>query len=238
MTWVAALSGALAVLLVLPGRDRPPAPTVVLAASSAADASAMLRWRPVLALLAGAGGALFVGGTPGLVAGPVVAAGAWVALGRSEPTAVRRRRERVGRELPHVVTLLGAALRAGAAPGEATRLVCRALPGPATDRLQRVVSHLDLGADPADVWAEVAREPGLASLGRAMARSHATGASVVAAVDRLSEELARETRGAVEDRARAVGVKAALPLGLCLLPAFLLVGIVPLVAGLLAGVTR
>jgi hypothetical protein len=30
-------------------------------------------------------------------------------------------------------------------------------------------------------------------------------------------------------------VKAALPLGLCLLPAFLLVGIVPLVAGLLTG---
>ncbi|MCW2792983.1 MAG: type secretion system protein, partial [Nocardioides sp.] len=39
--------------------------------------------------------------------------------------------------------------------------------------------------------------------------------------------------GDVEDRARAVGVKAALPLGLCLLPAFVLIGIVPLVAGLL-----
>jgi hypothetical protein len=35
----------------------------------------------------------------------------------------------------------------------------------------------------------------------------------------------------VGTRARAVGVKAALPLGVCLLPAFVLVGVVPLVAG-------
>jgi hypothetical protein len=31
-----------------------------------------------------------------------------------------------------------------------------------------------------------------------------------------------------------VGVKAAVPLGLCLLPAFVLIGIVPLVAGLMS----
>jgi len=37
----------------------------------------------------------------------------------------------------------------------------------------------------------------------------------------------------VEERARAVGVKAAVPLGVCLLPSFLLIGVVPLVAGLL-----
>ena len=35
-------------------------------------------------------------------------------------------------------------------------------------------------------------------------------------------------------RARAVGVRAALPLGLCLLPSFLLLGIVPLVVGMLS----
>jgi pilus assembly protein TadC len=56
---------------------------------------------------------------------------------------------------------------------------------------------------------------------------------VTRAVERLADELARSARAEVEDRARAVGVKAALPLGLCLLPAFLLLGIAPLVAGLL-----
>jgi hypothetical protein len=48
---------------------------------------------------------------------------------------------------------------------------------------------------------------------------------------RLAEDLRRDTRAQLESRARAVGVKAALPLGVCLLPAFVLVGVVPLVAG-------
>jgi pilus assembly protein TadC len=68
-----------------------------------------------------------------------------------------------------------------------------------------------------------------------MSRAQSTGASVVPAVERLAHDLARRARADVEERARAVGVKAALPLGLCLLPAFLLVGIVPLVAALLDG---
>ena len=55
---------------------------------------------------------------------------------------------------------------------------------------------------------------------------------MVAAVERLADDLGHQARADVEDRARAVGVKAAVPLGLCLLPAFVLIGIVPLVAGL------
>ena len=85
----------------------------------------------------------------------------------------------------------------------------------------------------ATVWSDVAADPALGPLGRAMARSHRTGAPVVTAIERLGDELARAARAEVEDRARAVGVRAAVPLGLCLLPAFVLIGIVPVVAGLL-----
>ena len=42
------------------------------------------------------------------------------------------------------------------------------------------------------------------------------------------------SRSEAEARARTVGVRAAAPLGLCLLPAFVLVGVVPLVAGTVA----
>jgi hypothetical protein len=48
---------------------------------------------------------------------------------------------------------------------------------------------------------------------------------------RLADDQRRRSHAEVEARARAVGVKAALPLGVCLLPAFILVGVVPLVAG-------
>jgi pilus assembly protein TadC len=58
---------------------------------------------------------------------------------------------------------------------------------------------------------------------------------VTDAVAALAEELDEQARARVEDRARAVGVRAAVPLGLCLLPAFLLLGIVPLVAAAVEG---
>jgi pilus assembly protein TadC len=128
---------------------------------------------------------------------------------------------------------LGAALRSGQAPVDALSVVVAALPGPATDRLGEVVPRLRLGLDPLAVWAELATDPALGPLGRALARAHRTGAPVVPAIERLADELGRAARAEVEDRARAVGVKAAIPLGLCLLPAFVLIGIVPVVAGLL-----
>ncbi len=76
---------------------------------------------------------------------------------------------------------------------------------------------------------DLAGDPALGPLGRALARSESSGASVADTVARLSEDLGRNHRAEVEDLARSVGVKAAVPLGVCLLPAFLLVGIVPVV---------
>ena len=65
-------------------------------------------------------------------------------------------------------------------------------------------------------------------------RSARTGEPIANALDRLGAELAARARADAEDAARRVGVRAAVPLGLCLLPAFLLIGIVPVVAGLVS----
>lgn len=193
----------------------------------------MVRWRWLLAALAGAGAASFIGGPAGLLAAPAAMVTAWVTLGRVEPAEVRREREQARRELPHVVRLLGTALAAGAAPADALEVVAQALPGAATGRLQPVAVRLRLGADPIATWAALTADPALAPLGRALARAQSGGVPVATAVARLADDLARAARADVEDRARAVGVRAAAPLGLCLLPAFLLIGIVPLVGGLL-----
>lgn len=197
----------------------------------------LLRHRPLWSALSGAGAAVLVGGVPGLVAALVVGIGTWVGIARSEPPAVRRRREAVHRDLPHVVSLLASALASGAAPGPAIALVCRALPGPAADRLEPLSARLALGADPARVWADLAGDPELGGLGRSLSRAQESGTPVVTAIQRLADDLAGRARAEVEDRARAVGVKAALPLGLCLLPAFVLIGIVPLVAGLVGALS-
>lgn len=182
--------------------------------------------------LAGAGAAALLGGPLALPVGVAVAVGVARAAGRLEPPSVRARREAIRRDLPAVVTLLAAALRSGAAPLEGLEITVRALPGPAADRLGAIAGRLRLGADPATVWRELADDDVLGSLGRALARSHATGAPVVGAVERLGADLARLARAEVEDRARTVGVRAAVPLGVCLLPAFVLLGVVPLAVSL------
>ena len=96
--------------------------------------------------------------------------------------------------------------------------------------------RLALGVDPVGSGTALAADPELgAARPGAGARRSAPGAPVAAVVERLADELAAAGRAEVEDRARAVGVRAAVPLGVCLLPAFLLLGIVPLVASLCPG---
>jgi Flp pilus assembly protein TadB len=230
--WVAAVAAGAAVALLIPAAGRPGPVTEVRAPVGPAR-DWLRRWRPLWMLLAGVAAAAFLGGAAGLAAAPVAAIGTWLVIERSEPARLRRDREQARRDLPHVVGLLADALRSGQPPDDALAVVVGALPGPASARLAEVVPRLRLGVDPGQVWSALSRDPALGPLGRALARAHRTGAPVVPAVERLADELARSARADVEDRARAVGVKAAVPLGLCLLPAFVLIGIVPVVAGLL-----
>lgn len=231
MSALAAIAAALAVALALPHRVR--LPTVRASSPARARSGWMVRYRLPLSALAALAAATFVGGAAALVAAPLAGAACWAGIGRAEPAEVRREREQLQRDLPHLVRLLGAALSAGAAPAEAVVAVADALPGPAATRLNGVAARLRLGADPVAVWEGLAEEPALAPLGRTLARAQSSGSPVVASVERLAEELSRAARAEVEDRARRVGVKAAVPLGLCLLPAFLCLGIVPLVGGLI-----
>jgi Flp pilus assembly protein TadB len=191
------------------------------------------RGRALWSLLAGVGAATFLTGPGGVIVGFGVVALTWTWIGRLETPSRRRQRAAAERDLPGVVHLLATALESGCDVAEALRLVSDALPGPATILLDAVPGRLALGVPPDVAWRPVLDSAELAPLGRAMVRAHRSGAAVTEEVARLADELERRAKARVEDRARAVGVKAALPLGLCLLPSFLLMGVVPLVAGLL-----
>ena len=232
--WLAASCAALAAATAVRPRTRWPVSVRDTADAVTSDGAGWLhRGRLLWSLLAGVGGATFVSGTWGLAAGLVAAAAAWTWIGRSEPSSLRRRREATERDLPAVVHLLATALESGCDIAEALRIVGDALPGPTTRILGSVTSRLTLGMPADGAWSPVLAEPALAPLGRAMVRADRSGAPVTDEVARLADELDRRARARVEDRARAVGVKAAVPLGACLLPSFLLIGVVPLVAGLL-----
>ena len=215
----------------------PPRPRRQPPSGSAARGSGPPDWLlPAAAALgSGCAAALLVGGSHGVVVGlaAAVATGTWVR--RLETPSARRRRERLEADLPHAVDLLAACLAAGRAPGQAVAEVAAALDGPLSEELARVAARLRLGADPVAVWRALAAHPQLGRLGRSLARVAETGASVAEATARLADDLRRDARARIEARARAVGVKAALPLGVCLLPAFVLVGVVPLVVGSLSG---
>jgi len=193
------------------------------------------RWGAALAVAAAP--PLLVGGVGGLVAGALAGAACWWATGRLETPAQRRARERLAAAVPHVVDLVAACLTAGLSPLQALEQVRDAVEAPARDELAVLVARLRMGVDPVTVWRDLGRHPQLGGLGRSLARATESGSSVAEAMERLSDDLRRQSRADVESRARAVGVKAAVPLGLCLLPAFVLVGVVPLVVGSLSVLT-
>lgn len=178
---------------------------------------------------------LVVPGLAGLGLAAAAAVAVWWRSRQWESAHVRRRRARLEAELPHVVDLMTAALAAGAAPTTALALVAEAVDAPMSEELRTWTTRLALGADPAAVWASMARHPQLARLGSTLHRAAESGAPVAAALLRLSEDLRARRRAAVEERVRQVEVKAAVPLGVCLLPCFVVVGVVPLVAGSVSG---
>ncbi|WP_174555457.1 type II secretion system F family protein, partial [Nocardia xishanensis] len=70
------------------------------------------------------------------------------------------------------------------------------------------------------------------SLARMARRSARSGASLAVAVGELADQHRRAVEDAAAARAERAGVLVGGPLGLCFLPAFLCLGIVPVVIGL------
>ena len=100
--------------------------------------------------------------------------------------------------------------------------------------LDGVAALLMLGLDPASAWASVQHHPDLALLAAAAGRSSAGGAKLADAVREHAAHLRVAVTDAGERAAGRAGVAMTAPLGLCFLPAFLCLGLAPVVVGLLS----
>lgn len=190
----------------------------------------LLRGTPVL--VAAAGWAL-VGGWGGVVAAAATGAAAWWVIHRLPAPAATRDRRAAAAELPYGVDLLAAALRAGAPVDRALAVVGHALGGPLGRRFDQVGRALRLGVHGEDGWRALADVPGSAGVIAAAVRTAESGATLAAACARAATDL-RERRDAEADAAaQRAGVLIVLPLGACFLPAFVLVGVVPILLGVL-----
>jgi pilus assembly protein TadC len=176
--------------------------------------------------------ALVVGGMPGAAAGLGVAVAADRLISRLEPAGVRRRKQDRAAELPLTLDLLSVCLRAGMPLVAALETVAEALPGPFSADLRVVAGLQRLGAAPAAAWADLALDADLAPVARAVARSAESGSRLAAAFERLAADRRGALASAGLARARTAGVVAMAPLGLCFLPAFVCLGIAPIVLSL------
>jgi hypothetical protein len=192
--------------------------------------------RRLLAGAAGIAATLLVGGVAGLAAGLVVGVAGERLLRAGEPDEERVLRAALLHDLPGACDLLAVCLGAGLPLVGALAAVGEALPAPLGPRLQAVAAHYRLGAEPRRAWADV--PPVLAPLARAMVRAGESGASVVPALLALASDSRSSARALVDADVRRAGVWILAPLGLCFLPAFVCLGVVPLVLGIAGDVLR
>ncbi|MFZ2116428.1 MAG: type II secretion system F family protein, partial [Pseudonocardiaceae bacterium] len=73
---------------------------------------------------------------------------------------------------------------------------------------------------------------------KAARRSGRSGMALAESLARLAADVRADAREQSEARAQRAGVLIAAPLGLCFLPAFLVIGIVPVLIGLAGGLMR
>ena len=141
--------------------------------------------------------------------------------------------------LASTLDVLAGCLRSGMAVAAAASAAAPSAPPSLGRLLRRAADLLALGADPATAWSspEVSDRHVEAFL-RLARRSAASGTALAQGV----EDMAARSRDDAADSARAAAERASVliagPLGVCYLPAFLCLGIVPVVAGLAGDVLQ
>lgn len=146
--------------------------------------------------------------------------------GRVSRADVRRRRE-CETSVPVVCELLAICVAAGAPPRGALAVVAESLGGVVGVELARVVKRIELGVAEPEAWLTLRETPGYRAVARDIARTVGSGAGLENLLRRHAEDALRDAESAAMTRARGAGVQAMIPLVVCFLPAFLLVGVVP-----------
>ncbi len=192
---------------------------------------------PAFLRLVGIGAGALLGWTFGGTIGLIAGAGAGFYLIRmlrkreNAPSSIEA--AAVARDTPVFIDLLAATLASGATMQSSLLAAVNAMQdSPIKTRLAPVLAAIELGADPRDAWSSLRHEPVLGQLAISVMRSYDTGAGLEPVLVGIATEMRREHRSRVEVAARTAGVKAVIPLAVCFLPAFFVLGVVPIVASL------
>lgn len=172
---------------------------------------------------AGAGpGGVLLGVATGLTGGVVV----------RHASARAARDDDDGAALAGAWELLAVCLQVGLPVAAAVSAAAERLAGSSGHQLRRVAGLLELGADPPAAWHGAQALPALAAFARAAGRAAGTGAALAQVARAESTRIRADLVDTAEARAQRAAVHITGPLGLCFLPAFLVLGIAPVVIGL------
>lgn len=125
--------------------------------------------------------------------------------------------------------LLSACLTAGLSPATAAEAVASTTEVMAWSRL---ATMLAVGVPSQAAWAELALVPGLEEIAVVARNASRSGAAMSAGCARIAQQLEQQAQDAAVARAEKAGVMIAAPLSLCFLPAFIVLGLVPLIFNL------
>jgi len=154
-------------------------------------------------------------------------------------SARRRRRQRldaeslIARGLPDVVDLLTMAVGAGLTAQLSMSTTAPWLPEPYRTMASEVHRRTGSG-EPFSAALEAAADrlgPEARPLTATLVAAQTDGAALLPALERVGDEARRRRRVAAEDRARRIPIAMLFPLVICVLPAFALLTVVPLLVG-------
>jgi len=213
-------AGAVAAVQGMAARGVPVSPAALRwVAAGAVAATAMVLFGPM------------PGGLGGVLAAPIVVR----LVGLAQAREATRVPTDVARRIPLVLDLLAAGLRGGLPVVTAVSSVAPLAGAPLATQLEKVAGLLRFGAQPATAWAAL-DNPALAPIARTAVRSAESGVRLARSFELLAAELRDEARAAAVARAHRAGVWAMAPLGLCFLPAFACLGVLPVIIGIARGV--
>jgi Flp pilus assembly protein TadB len=186
----------------------------------------------VVTALGGASVAVLVGGLGGVVAGALLTAVGWWAIRRGRRPRAPAADIATKLRSAGMLDLLAACLEAGLPVPSALEAVATAAPAGVAAALRSTAGLLALGSEPGEAWTPVRQLPGLDELAASAIRTSRSGTAFAGAATDLADRLRKELATEAEERAERAGVVLALPVGLCFLPAFVCLGVLPIVLGL------
>lgn len=216
----------------VPGGRGDLGPLLAAAGSDGVDADTIVG-SAVVSSVAGALTGLLLGPLL-LVASPLLAWAGYRLPRTLLRARLRNRREAVSAALPDAADLLVLAVRAGLNIPLALRRTAGHVVGPLGEELRRAVRDVDLGAPLAEALAGLSLRCGggeVEALASVLLGSERFGAPVASSLEAFARDLAARRRTAAEERARRAPVRMLVPLVFLILPAFILMTVVPLFLG-------